>query len=280
MAVRIVTDSASDLPPELAEQLGVTVIPANLVIDDVTYRDGVDIFPDEFYRRLLAGPRLPTTSQPTVGAFQETYQEILGQGDEIVSLHVSGKLSGTLNSAEQAKASLGGDSAPIEIVDTLNASLSLILIIAGAAELIQQSLSYREVAERVRQDLPLTSVVFALDTLEYLQKGGRVGKAQAFMGSLLSVKPILTLVDGEVHPLERPRNHQRAMRRLTELARAKGPAARLGVIYSTDAQWATELRATLSDLLPEEQIITARFGPVLGTYVGPRAVGIAVTTAR
>ena len=278
MAVRIVTDSTCDMPPALAEELGIVVVPANVVINDETYRDGVDIMPDEFYRHLLSDSRLPTTSQPSVGTFQAAYQEVLDQGDEIVSVHVSSKLSGTVNSAEQAKGSLG-DSAPIEIIDSQGASIALTLMLVGAAEAARQAGSREEVTARVRQDIGRTSAVFALDTLEYLQKGGRVGKAQAFVGSLLSVKPILTLVDGEVHPLERPRNHQRAMRRLAEMTREKAPAARLGVIYSTDEQWAAELRTSLSDLLPEDQIITARFGPALGTYVGPRAVGVALTAA-
>ncbi len=278
MAIKIVTDSTSDLTPDMAQELGVTVVPANIIIDDETYRDGIDLTPDDFYRRLLAGPSLPTTSQPSVGTFHAAYQEILGQGDEIVSIHVSGKLSGTVNSAEQAKASLGDD-APITVVDSGGASIALALVIAAAAEAAGQSSSHEELAAQVRSNLPRTSAVFALDTLEYLQKGGRIGKAQAFVGSLLSVKPILTLVDGEVHPLERPRNHQRAMRRLADLTREKGPAARLGIAYSTDEQWAEELRGSLSDLAPAEQVMTVRFGPALGTYVGPRAVGVALTTA-
>lgn len=279
MAVRIVTDSTSDLDARMAQELGVTVVPANVIIDDVTYRDGVDLTSDEFYRRLIAGPSLPTTSQPSVGTFQAAYQEILQQGDEIVSIHVSGKLSGTVNSAEQAKASIR-DNAPVEVIDSAGASIALALVVAAAAEVASQSASYQEVAEAVRRDLPRTSAVFALDTLEYLQKGGRIGKAQAFVGSLLSVKPILTLVEGEVHPLERPRNHQRAMRRLAELTRQKGAAARLGIAYSTDEEWAAELRSSLSDLVSEDRIMTVRFGPALGTYVGPRAVGVALTAAQ
>jgi DegV family protein with EDD domain len=278
MSVRIVTDSTSDLTPELAQQMGVTVVPANVIIDDETYRDGVDLAPDEFYHRLLNGSSLPTTSQPSVGTFHAAYQEILDQGDEIVSIHISGKLSGTVNSASQAKSGLGDDVA-IEVVDSGGASIALALVIAAAVETAGQSGSCREVAEQARGNLPRTSAVFALDTLEYLQKGGRIGRAQAFVGSLLSVKPILTLVEGEVHPLERPRNHQRAMRRLVELAREKGPAARLGIAYSTDEAWAAELRGSLSDLVPEDKLLTLRFGPALGTYVGPRAVGVALTSA-
>ena len=279
MAIRIVTDSTSDIPAGLAEELGITVVPANVVIDDVNYRDGVDLTPDEFYRRLTTGNRLPTTSQPSMGAFQSTYQPLLEQGDEIVSIHISSKLSGTVNSATQAKASLG-DSVPIEVIDSNSASIALTLIVVAAARLAQQSAAYQQVAEQVRRDLGLTSTVFALDTLEFLQKGGRIGKAQAFMGSLLSVKPILTLMDGEVHPLERPRNHQRAVRRLLELTREHTPVSQVGVIYSTEPDWVADLRSQLGDLIPEEQIITARFGPALGTYVGPRAIGVAVTAVR
>lgn len=277
MAVRIVADSTSDLPPALVEELGITIVPANVVIDDVNYRDGIDLTPDDFYSRLVSGSALPTTSQPSVGAFQAAYQELLDQGDELVSIHVSGKLSGTVNSASQAKAALGEDS-PIEIIDSEAASIAVALVVIEAAELARQSVSREEIVERVRGNLSRTFAAFAVDTLEYLQKGGRIGKAQAFVGSLLSVKPILTLVDGEVHPLERPRNHQRAMRRLVELVREKAPASRLGVIYSTEQEWAAELGDSLSDVLPREQIVTARFGPALGTYVGPRAVGVAIVS--
>ena len=279
MAVRIVTDSTADLPPALAEQLGVTVVPANVVINDESYRDGVDITPDEFYQHLVADSRVPTTSQPSMGTFQTAYRELLEQGDEIVSIHVTGKLSGTVNSAEQAKSGLGDD-APIEVIDSRLASIAMSLVVLDAVELANQSLPYQEIAETVRRNLSRTTTFFALDTLEYLQKGGRIGKAQAFMGSLLSVKPILTLEEGEVHPLERPRNHRRAMQRLIDLTREQAPASRLGIIYSTDEQWADDLRGSLSDLAPAEQIITARFGPALGVYVGPRAVGVAITSAR
>ncbi len=278
MAVRIVTDSTSDLPPNVAKELGVVVIPANVIFGDESFRDGIDLTHDGFYQRLVDGDTLPTTSQPSVGTFHAAYQEILDQGDEIVSIHVSGKLSGTVNSAAQAKAGLG-DNAPIEVVDSQGASVMLALVAAAAAERVGSAASASELAEQVRRDLPRTTAVFSLDTLEYLQKGGRIGKAQAFVGSLLSVKPILTIRDGEVLPLERPRNHRRAMARLEEMAREMGPVERMAVVYSTDQQWAEDLRGNLADLAPEDKTITARFGPALGTYVGPRAVGVALTTA-
>lgn len=277
MSIRIVTDSTADLPAALAQELNISVVPSNVVIDDVNYRDGIDLTPEEFYRRLIAGPRLPTTSQPSVGAFQAVYQGLLEQGHEIVSLHVSGKLSGTVNSATQAKAAL--DDPAIAVIDSNLASIALALVVVKAAQAARQSDSYQEVAEQVRRDLGQTGVFFFVDTLEYLQKGGRIGKAQAFVGSLLHVKPILTLQEGEVHPLERQRNRERAMRRIVELTGERGPVQQLAVAYSTEPTWADDLRGRLSDLLPAEQIITSRFGPAIGTYVGPGALGLAYTAA-
>lgn len=277
MSIRIVTDSTADLPADLAQELNISIVPSNVVIDDVNYRDGIDLTPEEFYRRLIAGPRLPTTSQPSVGAFQAVYQGLLEQGHEIVSLHVSGKLSGTVNSATQAKAALGDPS--IAVIDSHLASIALALVVVKAAQAARHSDSYQEVAEQARRDLGQTGVFFFVDTLEYLQKGGRIGKAQAFVGSLLHVKPILTLQEGEVHPLERQRNRERAMRRIVELTGERGPVQQLAVAYSTEPTWADDLRGRLSDLLPAEQIITSRFGPAIGTYVGPGALGLAYTAA-
>lgn len=278
MAIRIVTDSSSDLPPALAEQWNITVVPCNVVIDDVNYKDGVDLMPDEFFRRLPGAARLPTTSQPTVSDFQPVYQRLVGQGHQVISIHVSGKLSGTINSAAQASAALG-ESAPVEVIDSQLASIALGLVALRAARLASEGASYPEVAERVRERLPRTQCILALDTLEYLQKGGRIGKAQAFLGSVLSVKPILKLEDGEVQPLERPRNLDRASSRLADLARGYAPLQQLAVIYSTEPERAAMLRDSLADLVPESEIVTARFGPTLGTYVGPRAFGLGLTSA-
>ena len=278
MAIRVVTDSTSDLPPELAQRWHITVLPCYVVEGDVTYKDGVDLTHDEFYRRLTSGSRLPTTAQPSAADFRQVYEELLGQGHQIISIHVSGKLSGTLNSAQQAKASLA-EAAPIEIIDSQLASIPLGLAAVAAAEQAEQADSYQQVAGKVRQDLPLTHCFFLLDTLEYLQKGGRIGKAQAFIGSMLSVKPILKLQDGEAHPVERPRTWDRGVTRMLELVRELAPVRQLAVIHSTDSGRAADLREQLSDLLPADQVISSRFGPTLGTYLGPNALGVALTQA-
>ena len=275
MTVRIVTDSSADLPADLVQQHGITVLPCYVVVDDQTFKDGVEINADDFYRRLQADSRTPTTAQPTVADFQEVYRDLAEQGDQVLSIHVSGKLSGTLNSAEQAKASLDG--AEIELIDSQLASIPLGLAVLDAAVTASMGGSLQEVAEKVRQGLGLHHGLFALDTLEYLQKGGRIGKASAFLGSILHVKPILKLQDGEAHPVERPRNRERAMRRLVELASELAPVRRLAVIYSTDPDRMATLKQDLTELLPADQIIEARFGSTLGTYIGPDALGVAIT---
>ena len=277
MAIKIVTDSAADLPPELARELDITVLPCNVVLGDVNYKDGVDIGPDEFYRRLVSDTGLPTTSQPSVADFQSVYQELADQGHSIVSVHLSAKVSGTMNSASQARDSL--ENADIHVIDSGMASIAQGLIVANAAQIAGETDSAADVAAKVRASLSNTHCYFLLDTLEYLQKGGRIGKAQAFLGGVLSVKPILGMRDGEVHPVERPRSRQRGIRRLRELAYEMAPVRQLAVIYSTESQMADELRHGFGDMLPEGEIITARFGSALGTYVGPNAVGVALTQA-
>jgi DegV family protein with EDD domain len=278
MSVRIVTDSSADLPIDLVDQHQITVIPCYVVVDDQTFKDGIEIKPDDFYVRLQAEGRTPTTAQPNVADFQTVYQDLVGQGHQVISIHVSAKLSGTFNSAEQAKASLE-DSSLVVIIDSKLASIALGLAVLDAAAMVAGNTDFQEVANKVRRDLGRHHGLFALDTLEYLKKGGRIGKAQAFMGSILSVKPILKLQDGEAHPVERPRNRERAMRRLIELTQDLRPVERLAVIHSTDPDRMALLKQELSGLLPAGQIIEARFGSTLGTYIGPDALGIAVTQA-
>jgi DegV family protein with EDD domain len=276
MAIRIVTDSVADLAPALASANDITVVPAYVIIGSETYKDGVEITADRFYSRLAGLSRLPTTSQPTIGDFQEVYQRLLDQGHQVVSVHVSSKLSGTVNSATQAKAALG-DSSQIEIVDSQLASAPMALAVLSAAQWARDTSDYRDVARRVRQSLVRNHGFILVDTLEYLQKGGRIGKAQAFVGGMLKVKPILTIRDGEVHPVERPRSLERAKNRIIEIARELAPVRQVNVIYSTDRVQALALRAELAELVDPEHLIESRFGPTLGTYLGPNALGVAVT---
>jgi DegV family protein with EDD domain len=278
MPVRVVTDSTSDLPPELAEAQGITVVPLNVQFGEETYRDGVDISPDQFYQRLVSSPRLPTTSQPSVGAFIEAYQGVAEGAEGIVSVHISAKLSGTCNSATQAQTELAS-TVPIEVVDTRQASLATGLVALAAARAAQAGASLAEVAEEARKASGEVSVFFMVDTLEYLQKGGRIGKAAAFLGGLLNVKPLLTIRDGEVHPLERARTRRKAVARLLELVRQAAPVRELAVMHSTTPEDAEELARQVAPLLSEGQVLTGRLGSVVGTYAGPGMLGVGLRRA-
>ena len=277
MTVRVVTDSTADLPPALAEKLGVTVVPLNVHFGTEVYRDGVDISPDQFYAMLVSSPTLPTTSQPSVGDFQETYKALSEDADGIVSIHVSAKLSGTLNSAEQARQQVQSG-VRLETVDSLQASLGLAMVVVAAARAAQAGGGVDEVLHAARQAIARACFFGLLDTLRYLEKGGRIGKAQAFVGSILQIKPLLTIRDGEAHPLERARNRAKGKERLYQLAREYAPLTDLAVAYTTTPDEAHALADRLRPLHPTGDVFVSQVGPVVGTYLGPQVLSVGLLT--
>ena len=274
MTVKVITDSTADLPPALAEELGITVVPLNVHFGTEVYRDGVEITADEFYRRLVTASRLPTTSQPTPGDFLSAYDEMGQTTDEILSVHISAKLSGTMNSATQAREEYGGESR-IEIIDSLQGSMGLGMLAIAAAEAARRGGSLDDVVTETRAAIPKVGFIGLLDTLEYLEKGGRIGKAQAFVGSLLRIKPLLTIRDGEAHPLERARTRAKGVDRMCELVQAEMPLKDLAVVYTTTPDEARALGQRLQSYLPQGEVILSQVGPVVGTYLGPGVLGVA-----
>ena len=274
MTVKVITDSTADLPPALAEELGITVVPLNVHFGTEVYRDGVEITADEFYRRLVTASRLPTTSQPTPGDFLSAYDEMGQTTDEILSVHISAKLSGTMNSATQAREEYGGESR-IEIIDSLQGSMGLGMLAIAAAEAARRGGSLDDVVTETRAALPNVGFIGLVDTLEYLEKGGRIGKAQAFMGSLLRIKPLLTIRDGEAHPLERARTRAKGVDRICELVQTEMPLKDLAVVYTTTPDEARALAQRLQSFLPQGEVILSQVGPVVGTYLGPGVLGVA-----
>lgn len=241
--------------------------------------DGVTVHGDEFYRRLQSGGVLPKTSQPSAGVFAEVYRELAGHGIKaIVSIHISSKVSGTFNSAVQARAELG-KTVPIEVVDTLQASMGLGLIAIEAAKAASQGMVWNEVAALARGLASSARFFGLIETLEYLHKGGRIGRAQMLLGSLLKIHPILTLQDGIAHPLERARTRSKGLERMKAITRESAPLRALSVLYSTQPQEAERLAGELKDVAPRGGITIAQFGPVLGTYLGPDAMGVALLRA-
>lgn len=273
MAVKIVTDSTSDLPPELAAELGVTVVPLTVFFGEQAFKDGVDIGHDEFFERLTTGGVLPSTTQPSVGEFTAAYEPLVREGHDIVSIHISDKLSGTLNSARNARQEF--PDAKIELVDTRGASIAIALAVKAAAEAANAGADADAVAEIARAAAENTAHYFVLDTLEYLQKGGRIGKAQAWFGSLLSIKPVLTLRDGEIHPLEKVRTRVKAVQRMKELAAEGAPYEEIALTCETTEAEAAELSEHLA-AFTDRPILRGRLGAVIGTYAGPGVIGFAL----
>ena len=274
MTVRVITDSTADLPPEMAAELGIEVVPLNVHFGTDTFRDGIDLSADEFYQRLVASARPPTTSQPSVGAFLEVYQKALeGGADGIVSVHISAKLSGTWNSSVQAREQLE-DPSRVEVADTGQASMGLGWVAVAAARAAQAGASLEEVAREARSTAEQVRVLFLVDTLEYLQKGGRIGKAQAMFGSVLSIKPLLTIEEGEVHPLERVRTRGKAVARLVQLVQEAAPLQSLAVLHTTTEDEARALAERLGPCVPGGEVVVGRLGTVVGTYAGPGLLGV------
>ncbi len=273
--VKIVTDSCSDLPAGIVKELGISVVPLNVYFGDEGFQDGVDITAEEFYERLIKGPILPKTTAPAPGIFVETYNQLAGDSDEIISIHISQKLSGTYNSALLAKQQ-AGKKARIEVIDSQMVSTAQGLLVLKAARAAKEGANLDQIVDLLKKAIPRTRLFFVLNTLEYLHKGGRLGKAQAFLGSLLNVKPLLHIQDGEVHPLERVRSRQKAVARVIELAKGYAPFEELALMYTTNPIEVEPLESELAKLAPKEHVYTARIGPTIGTYAGPEAVAVAL----
>ena len=238
------------------------------------FKDGIDIKPDEFYQRLTSGAQLPTTSQPNVGEFLSLYNDLAKSNEEIVSVHISDKLSGTLNSARQAKDQYEG-STRIETIDSKHGSMGLGLIAVQASKVAKNGGSVDDVVNAINLSIDSVKFFALLDTLEYLQKGGRIGKARAFMGNLLKLKPILSTKGGEVFPFERARSRIKGVDRIFSLVQEALPISDLAVFYSTTKSEAEDLAAKLNPFMTSGEIIMSQIGPVVGTHAGPGVLGVA-----
>lgn len=278
MTVRVVTDSTADLSAELVARHGIGVVPLSILFGDEELRDGVDITSDQFFKRLARETVLPTTSQPTPAAFHAVYERLKAEGaTEILSVHLSSKLSGTFQSALQGAE--GIDGVRFRHVDSLSVSLGLglgVLAAAAAAEAGKSLDETRAVAESV---FSRTHVYFALDTLEFLRRGGRLSRGAEIVGNLLQVKPILSIIDGEAVPVGRVRTRGKAIEDILRRVSATRPITDVGVIYATTIEELNYLTARLDGIVPEANVTAARVTPVLGVYSGPGLLGVAVVSA-
>lgn len=276
--VKIVTDSLADIPAHLAKELDITQVPCIVRFGDEEFRDRVDLTPTEFYRRLVASPMLPTTSQPSVGTFEQAFRQVGQKSNEIVSIHVIGDLSGTLNAARLATKNL--PDLKIELVDSRQVSMGMGWLAILAARAAQEGQTLQQIRTLVEDAIPRVHIIGMLDTLQYAQRGGRLGKGQALVGTLLNVKPLLSVVRGEIVPVENVRTLKRALERLVEIVLTSGPIQDLSVIHAAAPNYAEQLHEVLAETFPEDHILMSETGPVLGTHTGPGSVGIAWITGK
>lgn len=276
MSVKIVTDSTSDIPQELADELGIITIPQYVIFGNKCYKDRVDIFEDEFYNKLARDHIQPTTSQPTVQDFLDVYNELGKDTDGIVSIHISTGMSGTVNSAEQAK-KLTSTKCPIEIIDSRKISMALGVAVIAAAKLAKDGKGFQEIVDAVHTMIPCIHEIVMFDTLEYLARGGRIGKARSLVGSLLDIKPLLTLKDGEFAPVQQVRSKDRAKKKLLEFATSFDNIVDICGLHSTNCEEIAELIKQIHNF-PTERIILARMGPVIGTHTGPGVLALVIRT--
>lgn len=271
MIVKIVTDSSADLPAQLVQELGITVVPLYVRFGEEVYRDRVDISEDEFYQRLSHDPIHPSTIQPTPQDFTDVYQKLSPEADGIISIHISAKLSGTCNSALQGKGMIE-KGCPIEVIDSQTLTMALGMISVMAAKSANMGKGLEEVVAEVRQAIPATHLLGLLDTLKYVLLGGRIGKAQALIGSILNVKPLLSLQDGETVPAGRARTRSKGIDRLFDFVKSASNIQDLAIAYNTTPDEAQALGERIGTIFTKEQIKLARIGPMLGVHMGPGAL--------
>src|SRR5262245_7774727 len=274
MPVRIVTDSACDLPEPVCAELGIDVVPLTIRFGEREFVDRKELSVDAFWRELQASSVLPETAAPSVGAFEETFRRLSDEGaDGIVCINLSARLSATMQSAQVAAKALDGD-IPIEIIDSQSASMGIGNLVLHAARRARAGASVAEIVTEVESRRAREHVFATLDTLEYLRKGGRIGGAQALLGSVLSIKPVIEVVDGAVEPAGRVRTRSKALRFLVDQVPAGGNIESLSVLHA-NAPDLDDFLAMLRPLVPDAEVTVGIIGPVIGVHTGPRVMGIA-----
>ena len=267
--VAIVTDSTAYLPEEYRKQYEITVVPLSVIWGNEVYRDGVDIQPNEFYKRLVESKVMPSTSQVTPAAFQSTFQSLLEHGFDVLGIFVSSKISGTFQSAVQARDMLANAAQKIGLVDSLWTTMAMGMPVLTAARAAQAGEHLAECQKIAKNACAHIGVLFVMETLEFMRRGGRIGGAQAFLGTALNINPVLEMVNGQIEAVERIRTKQKAIQRVVEIvtARIKGKMPiRLAATHAND-------EAASKQLDPIE-VFSSPFSPVIGTHTGPGTVAL------
>jgi len=277
-SLAIVTDSTVNIPAELVKKYNLTVAPQVLIWGEQTLQDGIDIQPDEFYTRLKTARIMPSTSQVSPATLQSLFQPLVDQGHDVLGMFISAKLSGTIQSAVQAKEMMGKPGEKVTIVDSQSTAMATGFQILAVARAAEAGASTAECVALAEKAPPYTGVFFAVDTLEFLHRGGRIGGAQRFIGSALNLKPILSLVDGRVEGIERIRTKSKAHDRVLELVKEKVSGRsniRLAALHAHAAEDARALLESACQVISPVETVFTEVSPVVGTHAGPGTVGLA-----
>jgi len=279
MTVKIVTDSAADLPSQVVSELGITVIPINVRFGTEVYRDGIDLTAEQFYDKLVHNKVLPVTSVPSPGSFAEAYDKLAEETDEILAIILSSKLSATYEVALQS-IGLMKRKCRVEVIDSQWAVMAQGFTVMKAAEAAKGGADFDEVIDITRKTIPRVDFLATLDTLEYLKRGGRIGKAQALMGSMLKINPLITLQDGVVEPAGRTRSRAKAIERLYNFVMSYSHIEETAVEDAACPDDAEALVERLSSKFSRERIYRSKTTPVIGTHTGPGLLAVAVLGDR
>jgi DegV family protein with EDD domain len=279
MAVRIVTDSLGDIPSALAKELGITVIPLNVHFGTQTFRDGVDLTAERFYEKLASSKILPTTTVPPPGVFVSTYDKLAEETDEITVITFSRKLGASYATAVEAKG-LMKRKCRLEVIDSEWAAMAQGLIVIAAARAAQGGAKLDEVVSLTRRNIRRADVRMVFDTLEYLSRGGRIGKARTFLSSVLRVNPVLGIRDGEIYPFAREHSRTKAIDYLYHFATSFSRIEGMAVEDATTPDEADKLAKRIGSKFPEVTIYRTKVGPVVGAHVGPHVLAVSVLGDR
>ena len=277
--VKIVTDSCSDITPELAERLGITLVPLYVQFGDKVYRDNIDLAAEEFYHKLAQSKVLPTTSTVNPDSFAQIFSKLAEETKEILTITLSELYSGTYKAALQAKTIVAKD-CRIEVIDCRSAIGGQMILTISAARMAQSGANLNQIVDWVRKAIPRMHVRMSFDTLEYLRRGGRIGKAQAFLGSLLKLNPVLSIKDGNTSPVASPLSRAQATDLLVDFVKSFSHVEALAIEHATTPDEAEALARRLKDIVSPERLYRSKVSPVVGTHVGPHVLAVAVLEAE
>jgi fatty acid kinase fatty acid binding subunit len=277
VGVRVVTDSACDLPEELAEVLGIEIVPLTIRFGSEELVDRVELSNDEFWTRLRASDALPETAAPSAGAFEQRFRDLIARGATgILCVNLSSRLSATMQAAKVAATAITGD-VPVQVIDSLTGSMGLGSLVLTAARRAADGDPLDKIVTEVIDRRDRTKLFGSLDTLEFLKRGGRIGNARALLGSMLAIKPVVELRDGVVEEAGRVRTRSKALRVLADKVRAQ-PVDQVAVLHG-QAPDVEDLLDLLDPVFPRDEIVVGEVGPVIGTHAGPGVIGVTFQTS-